>query len=525
MKSVRFFMLMVFPVCFFSCSLRTSGTAAAQDAGDAAADDAMSADNAVDGDGEAADVPDDEAGVDTSLDYTGEEAGSDDGHEEEEIGDLDPPETAAVCPDDPAGTSSAFIQLGCDDEPCTYECRIDGGEWAWCTSPVELSDLSYGSHEFEARATDSAGNPDPTPFVCAWSVVPAGISVGGEHACAIRSSGGVKCWGAGESGQLGNAFVLPSAVPVDVEGLGGRAVAVSSGAAHTCAVMDDAAVKCWGLNASGQLGDGTTYTAMTPVDVVGLMPGVRAVSAGTDHTCALTDVGSVVCWGGNGYGQLGNGTTTGSLEPVEVNGLAADAMAVSAGGYRSCAINASGGLLCWGNNSNGRLGDGTATHRSEPVGVVGLASGVAAVSNGNCTVNWALLDTGDMAYWGCGGRDNFTLVPIDVQPIDFDFTAISAGNCHACSITSIGGAMCWGGNSQGQIGNGTTSYSGELVQVVGLSFDAVDISAGGRHYTCTHTCAITYAGGIKCWGCNTSGQLGDGTIVGSNVPVDVVGFD
>lgn len=525
MKAVKSCWLILCSVLLFSCALRTSGTAGTQDAGDAAADDAISADTVVDGDGESPDVSDDDAGVDTSHDPTGEDAESDDGHEEEEIEDLDPPETAAVCPDDPAGTSSAFIQLECDDEPCTYECRVDGGDWAWCTSPVELSDLSYGSHEFEARATDSAGNLDTTPFVCTWSVVPAGISVGGEHTCAIRSSGGVKCWGAGEAGQLGNGFILPSATPVDVEGLSGRVMAVSAGAGHTCVLMDDAAVKCWGNNAAGQIGDGTTFNAVTPVDVVGLLPGVRAVSAGMDHTCALTDVGSVMCWGGNGYGQLGNGTTTGSLEPVEVNGLAADAMAVSAGGYRSCAINASGGLLCWGNNSHGGLGDGTATNRSEPVGVMGHSSGVAAVSNGHCLINWALLDTGDMAYWGCGGRDNFTLVPIDVQPMDFDFTTISAGNCHACGINSIGGAMCWGGNGQGQIGNGTTSYSGELVQVVGLSFGAVDISAGGRYYTCTHTCAVTYAGGIECWGCNSSGQLGNGTIVGSNVPVDVIGFD
>ncbi|MBK9232333.1 MAG: hypothetical protein IPO15_16155 [Anaerolineae bacterium] len=139
--------------------------------------------------------------------------------------------------------------------------------------------------------------------------------------------------------------------------------AVNAGADHTCAVTADGGVKCWGVNDRGQLGDGTTEQRGAPVDVSGLMSGVVAVSAGRGHTCALTTAGGVKCWGSNEFGQLGDGTGAAQLTPVDVVGLTAGVTAISAGGEHTCALTTAGGPKCWGNNIHGQLGDGTTEER------------------------------------------------------------------------------------------------------------------------------------------------------------------
>jgi len=304
------------------------------------------------------------------------------------------------------------------------------------------------------------------------------LSLGSHHSCALTSAGAVKCWGLNSGGQLGNGTNVNSSAAVDVNGLGTGVIAISAGTFYTCALTSAGAVKCWGANNRGQLGDGTTTAKNVPTDVSGLGSGVVAVSAGGHHSCALTSAGAVKCWGYNNVGQLGDGTTTTRSVPVDVSGLGSGVVAVSAGGtyatgdqYHSCALTSAGAAKCWGFNSSGQVGDGSNTTRSVPVDVSGLGAGVAAVSTG------------------------------------FQ---------HSCALTSAGTAKCWGYNTYGQLGDGTSTGKNVPVDVSGLGSGVIAIHSGGNH-----TCSLMSTNAVKCWGINTYGQLGVSGITSSNTPVDV----
>jgi alpha-tubulin suppressor-like RCC1 family protein len=302
----------------------------------------------------------------------------------------------------------------------------------------------------------------------------AAIAAGASHTCALTAAGGVKCWGYNFNGQLGNGTTTDSHTPVDVSGLASGVAAIAAGENHTCALTTGGGVNCWGYNDHGQLGDGTTTRRLAPVPVSGLASGVAAIAGGGSHTCAVTTGGAVKCWGLNDHGQLGDGTTTERLAPVSVSGLTSGVTVIAAGRYHTCAATTGGGVKCWGWNALGQLGDGTTTQRLTPVPVSGLASGVAA---------------------------------------------IVAGDHHTCAVTTGGAAKCWGYNLFGQLGDATMTQRSMPVDVSGLATGVSAISAGSNH-----TCALLAGAGVKCWGLNIYGQLGDGWPLFRTTPVQVVGF-
>ncbi len=346
---------------------------------------------------------------------------------------------------------------------------------------------------------------------------------GGAHTCVLMiATGGVKCWGANTDGQIGDNTTDNKTAPTDVSGLTSGVIAVTAGSGHTCALLDTGAVKCWGNNDRGQIGDNTTVDKLVPTDVSGLTSGVTAISAGTNHTCALLATGGVKCWGFNGSARLGDGTATDRSVPTDVSGLTSGVTAISAGDLHSCALLATGGVKCWGSNVAGQLGDNSTNGRLVPTDVSGLSSGVTAISAGGYNT-CALLATGAVKCWG----DNFNgsvgdntnankLVPTDVSGLSSGVTAISTGLAHTCALLSTGGVKCWGGNTSGQVGDNTTANKLVPTDVSGLSSGVTAITTGDYH-----SCALLTTDGIKCWGRNSSGQLGDSTTADRLVPTDV----
>jgi alpha-tubulin suppressor-like RCC1 family protein len=350
------------------------------------------------------------------------------------------------------------------------------------------------------------------------------IALGAAHTCAITNTGGVKCWGDNESGQIGDGTTANRPTPTDVIGLSSGAIAISAGWSYTCAVMSDGGVKCWGDNKYGQLGDGTTTNRTTPVDVIGLNSSAIAIAAGNDHTCALTSEGGVKCWGDNWMGQLGDNTTDRRLMPVDVYGLISGVSFLAVGAQHSCALVNANKVKCWGANIHGELGDGTTTTMKNsvgsliPVDVINLGSNVVALALGQFHT-CALTSEGEVKCWGDNrygqlgdGKITAHITPANVSGVDAGVIAIGAGRFHNCVLTD--GVKCWGWNKEGQLGDNTTTDRSTPVNVTGLNGDIAALAVGGHH-----TCVLIDKGGIKCWGWNFSGQLGNGQMVDSNTPI------
>ncbi len=288
---------------------------------------------------------------------------------------------------------------------------------------------------------------------------------------------------------------------------------------HTCILLNSSAVKCWGLNTYGQIGDGTTVQRNTPVTVSGLSVGVSSIVAGYDHSCAVLSTGAAKCWGRNGSGQLGNGTTTSSSTPVDVSGLS-NVSAMAASQSNTCALIRTGAVKCWG--SGGRTGDGTSNQRSTPVDVSGLSSGAIAIASGfNHTC--AVLDTGAVRCWGDNdgsqsGNGGGGTSPKAVSGLSASAIAIAASEKNTCVLLVTGAVNCWGENGFGGTGAAPSSAKSNPQTVSGIS-TAVAISGGSETF-----CAVLVSGVVKCWGYNGMGAFGNGTTTSSHIPQTVSGI-
>jgi alpha-tubulin suppressor-like RCC1 family protein len=348
------------------------------------------------------------------------------------------------------------------------------------------------------------------------------MSLGDLHSCAISNNGTLKCWGDDLSDQLGNGPDATAKNTPQSVSSSAKFKAVTGGETFSCAVTVAGAVQCWGRNVFGQLGDGSTTSQAAPVQVVGLVSGVTAVTAGDRHACALLNDGTVKCWGDNSDGQLGTSSNVQSKIPVAVTGLTG-VQSVEAGPYHTCAVVQGGALRCWGYNTSGQLGDGSKTSRSAPVNVIGLASGVVRVSAGGPNTCAAMSD-GTVKCWGAGGAQLGQEVGADSEtPLDIagitGATEVAVGNGFACAVIAAGEVKCWGTGNDGRLGNGAAAGSSAPVSVATLS-NASTLRLGD-----SHACVIVGGNQGQCWGLNSRGQLGHGSSVASSTtPVVVSGF-
>jgi alpha-tubulin suppressor-like RCC1 family protein len=442
------------------------------------------------------------------------------------------------------GQSVQLLGSGFGSDPSHVSVMIGG-------APAAL--LSVSETTIEVLVPDGV-TPGEAPIVLtvtgrgeafsSLAVLPPGpafatISPGGGFTCGIVRGGGAYCWGSGIRGQLGVGTDLNhSPVPLPVVG-GGAFQDVSASRLHACALDAGGAAFCWGLNGSGQLGDGSNAPSLSPVPVTGDLR-FASVTAGSFHTCALTTAGEAYCWGENRFGQLGTGDTLATTIPVPVTG-GLRFQALSAGGSHTCGLTAGGAAYCWGDNHHGEMGDGGAPTSTTPRPVSGaltfsaLSAGrpPAASSNFAGGHTCALTGNGRAYCWGFNnegqlgdGSENDSPMPVPVAT-GSTFRSISAGSLYTCGVTTEESALCWGANDAGQLGSGLVNTSSSLpVPVIGrLRFETVSAGSASKGVLPAgrpHTCGLTSVGTAFCWGRNDSGQLGSGTATTQSVPLPVV---
>jgi alpha-tubulin suppressor-like RCC1 family protein len=469
------------------------------------------------------------------------------------IGDDETP--GSVAPVDlGAGRTATAVSAG-----LAFTCAIldDGSVRCWGDAGAHLG---RGDNSFSDVGDNETPGSIPPLDLGAGRTARA-ISAGFNHVCAVLDDGSVRCWGFGSDGRLGygNSDSIGdnetpgSAGPVDL-GAGRTAVAISAGRRHTCAVLDDGSVRCWGEGLQGRLGYGNTEDvgddelpgSVGPVDL-GAGRTAVAIGAGFGHTCAVLDDGSVRCWGPGGrqlgYGDsrenIGDNETPGSVGPADL-GAGRTAVAIGLGWGHTCAILDNGSLRCWGTSFAGLgLGSTDATMGDVDLGAGRTAAAVSAGAEHTC----AVLDNASVRCWGYHERGRLGLAmgpdaigddeaPSSVAPLDLGpgrtGAAISAGLDHACAVLDDGSVRCWGFGQRGRLGYGNTEDVGddELPGSVGpvdlgAGRTAVAISAGGEH-----TCALLDDASVRCWGGgggqlgNSAGDVGDDETPGSVDPID-----
>ena len=383
----------------------------------------------------------------------------------------------------------------------------------------------WGFNRYGQLGDNSATDRAAPTAVPGMSGTVTAITGGNYHSCAMISGGTVQCWGRNNYGQLGSNAITSKVTPTLVTGLSGVVTTITTGSNFTCALISDGSVQCWGYNSYGQLGDGTTTYRNTPTSVIGLSGVVTAITAGASYTCALISGGTVQCWGYNSYGQRGDGTTTNKNSPTSVIGLTGVVTDLIAESDTTCALISGGTVQCWGYNGYGQIGDGTTVQRNTPTLVNSLAGPVSALTAGG-NHNCALISDGTMQCWGYNwngqigdGTITNRKTPTSVTTLSGIVTSITAGGNHTCALISDGTMQCWGSNTSGQLGDGTTTNRATPNLVTNLFGTGTSLSAGSN-YTCAKILGGT---AVQCWGDNSYGQLGNGTLTSQNYPKTIPG--
>jgi hypothetical protein len=412
-------------------------------------------------------------------------------------------------------------------EPGTQRCGDDGRWISACEGTVgpmsERCDGMDNDCDMNVDGPSADGScptfPNGRPACLAGGVCGGTCSTGyadcGSGAgCETRLGTTLACTACGHTcgwGCIGSAYGCTDPVSVSVSH---NLVFGQS----TCAIRGDRRPVCWGDNGDGELGTGGRVDATRPVAVMGLPSGpILSMAAGDQSSCAIVassagaTSGAVHCWGDNAYGQLGNGTTSDSLTPVTVSGIS-DAVEVVTGNGFACARLVGGQVRCWGSNYIGQLGQDDRMNRSTPVTVVDVSGAIDL----DAYLNQVCVATGTRVW--CWGGALTGRVATSTRA-----SRVAVGAGHVCSIFEgfipehVGQVYCWGDNSMGALGDGstTTPATGVVVSTFGYIAGAVavDIDAGAGH-----TCVATRDGRVFCWGANNRGQLGDGTTSNRTVP-------
>ncbi len=397
---------------------------------------------------------------------------------------------------------------------------ISGTAFAWTSSNPAVATVSPRLSASPVVTAVSSGTATITATVggksasatITVSTTPGitALMVGEDHSCALGSGAVVRCWGGNASGQLGNGGLTASSTPVTITG--GQtfsSLAANGSAFSSCAITGAATAYCWGSNGYGQIGDSTRTTRSSPTLVTGGLS-FQQIASGASYTCGIVLSGAAYCWGWNREGMLGDGTIIDRWVPTAVSGGLTFSK-ISGGAFTTCGLTPIGNAYCWGFNT-GASGSSfvpqqvmSGTTFSELI--AGHGTGGCGITTAGVTYCW-----GDNTHGQLGtGNTSSYAAPTQVSG-GRTFVRITRGRMHTCALETSGAAYCWGQNDSGQLGDGTTTNR-TVPTAVGGGLRFLDITAGGEH-----TCAATVSGAVYCWGRNQNGQLGDGSTTSQTQP-------
>jgi alpha-tubulin suppressor-like RCC1 family protein len=390
--------------------------------------------------------------------------------------------------------------------PSGLTCRDDG----YCHSSDHTASCEGGGDGGSDASSD--GLADAPGCSTRMTAVVAGF----KHTCALAEDGAVWCWGSNDFGQHGDGLTEPKPTPTRMVNWP-PAVRLAAGQHHLCVLGQTGRIHCAGNNQAGQLGDGTTEYAGVPVETVGLSVIDQVASSGGYNTCARSG-GQLWCWGDNGQGQVGDGTMEQRHLPVRVMGIDNGA-SLGSGWRHACAVRTGGSVYCWG---YGALGNGAPEPQQSPIPVQAASTGFESLAGGLDDACGVKMD-GTVHCWGWnidGQCGTGTTMPA-LSPTATGVTAaaaVSMGPYHTCARLDDGTVSCWGQNERGQLGNGVATIAPVTVPALVAGVGEVTDLELGEDYSCV----VRADGAVLCWGGNDEHQLGDGTIETRTAPIQPV---